>query len=118
MKATWYNIFIPLLSQDDDVPEELQNTAEYQELMALQQLRQEHLQSLDPSLAQHTDFKASQGHSSLMIWATLWYFGEKIENQARGEKQILGPFQAILWHMKDYFSNNCKKMDENSSSVF
>lgn len=47
-------------SDDDGVPENLQDTPEYRELVELKQLRDEHLQSLDPSFVQHTDFKCDK----------------------------------------------------------
>lgn len=47
-------------SDEEGVPEHLQDTPEYLELLGLKQLRKEHLQSLDPSLVQHTDFKCDK----------------------------------------------------------
>ncbi|KAK7504394.1 hypothetical protein BaRGS_00004260 [Batillaria attramentaria] len=47
-------------SDDEGVPENLQDTPEYRELMELKQLQKDHLQSLDPSLVQHIDFKCDK----------------------------------------------------------
>ncbi|XP_070176347.1 ZZ-type zinc finger-containing protein 3-like isoform X2 [Littorina saxatilis] len=47
-------------SDNESIPEQLTDTAEYKELMMLKELRQETMQALDPSLPKHTGFKCDK----------------------------------------------------------